>query len=88
MRTINECLRTNKQIIVTKNQSGLSEILYALRVNKKKDGTSQFEKQMGRQPNTVKSNLVSKQLAISKQDPNLEFEQSDFQDDLDSTELV
>ena len=88
IRTINERLRTNKQIIVTKDQSGLSEILYALRVNKKKDGTSPFEKQMGRQPNTVKSNLVSKLLAISEQDPNLEFEQSDFQDDLDSRVLV
>ena len=88
IRMINERLRTNKQIIVTKDQSGLSEILYALRVNKKKDGTSPFEKQMGRQPNTVKSNLVSKLLAISEQDPNLEFEQSDFQDDLDSTVLV
>ena len=88
IRTINERLRTNKQIIVTKDQSGLSETLYALRVNKKKDGTSPFEKQMGRQPNTVKANLVSKLLAISEQDPNLEFEQSDFQDDLDSTVLV
>ena len=87
IRTINERLRTNKQMIVTKDQSGLSEILYALRVNKKKDGTSPFERQMGRQPNTVKSNLVSKLLAISEQDPNLEFEQSDFQDDLDSTVL-
>ena len=88
IRTINERLRTNKQILVTEYQSGLSEILYALRVNKKKDGTSPFERQMGRQPNTVKSNLMSKLLAISEQDPNLEFEQSDFQDDLDSTVLV
>ena len=88
IRTINERLRTNRQIIITKDQSGLSEILYALRVNKKKDGSSPFEKQMGRQPNTVKSKLVSKLLAISEQDPNLEFEQSDFQDDLDSTVLV
>ena len=88
IRTINERLRTNKQIIVTKDQSGLSESLYALRVNKKKDCTSPFEKQMGRQPNTLKLNLVSKLLAFSEQDPNLEFEQSDFQDDLDSTVLV
>ena len=43
---------------------------------------------MGRQPNTVKSNLVSKLLGISEQDTSLEFEQSDFQDDLDSTVLV
>ena len=44
IRTINERLRTNKQIIVTKDQSGLSEILYALRIGKKKDGSSPFEK--------------------------------------------
>ena len=88
IRRIIERLRTNKQIIVTKEQSGLSEILYALRVNKKKDGTSPFERQIGRQPNTVKSNLVSKLLAISEQDPNLEYEQSDFQDDLGATMLV
>ena len=88
IRTINERLRTNRQIKITKDQTGLSEILYALRVNKKKDGSSPLEIQLGRQPNTVKSNLVTKLLAISEQDPNLEFEQSDFQDDLDSTVLV
>ena len=43
---------------------------------------------MGRQPNTVKSNLVSKLLATSEQDPSLEFEQSHFQDDLKLTVLV
>ena len=47
IRTINERLRTNKQIILTKDKSGLSEILYSLRVNKKKDGSSPFEKHMG-----------------------------------------
>ena len=43
---------------------------------------------MGKEPNTVKTNLVSKLLDISEQDPNIEFEQSDFQEDLDSTVLV
>ena len=52
IRTINERLRTNKQIILTKDKSGLSEILYSLRVNKKKDGSSPFEKHMGRKPNS------------------------------------
>ena len=88
IRTINERLRTNKQIIVTKDQSGLSEILYALRISKKKDGNSPFEKQWGREPNTVKSNLVSKLLDISEQEPDLQFDNSNFQDELDSTVLV
>ena len=54
IRTINERFRTNKQIILTKDKSGLSEILFSLRVKKKKDGSSPFEKHMGRKPNTVK----------------------------------
>ena len=83
IRTINVRLRTNKQIIVTKDQSGLLEFLYALRIGKKKDGSSPFEKQWGREPNTVKSNLVSKLLY-----PDLQFDNSDFQDELDSPVLV
>ena len=91
IRTINERLRTIKQIIVTKDQSGLSDILFALRINKTKDGSSPFapfEKKMGKEPNTVESNLVSKWVDISQQDPDLQINQSHFQDDLDSTVLV
>ena len=36
IRTINDRLRTNKSIIVKKDNSGLSETLYALRTGKKK----------------------------------------------------
>ena len=78
----------NKQIILTQDQSGLSEILYALRIRKRKDGKSPFEKQLGREPNTVKSNAVSKFLDISEQDNSLELSPTDFQDDLESTVLV
>ena len=88
IRTINERLRTNKQIILTKVKSGLSEILYALRVSKKKDSRSPFEKHMGKEPNTVKSNLVGKFMDISERDPKLNFQPSDFQDETDSTILV
>ena len=62
--------------------------MYALRISKKKDGSSPFEKQWGREPNTVKSNLVSKLLDLSEQDPDLPFDNSDFQDEVDSTVLV
>ena len=60
----------------------------ALRISKNKDGSSPFEKQWGREANTVKSNSVSKLLDISEQDPDLQFDKSDFQDELDSTVLV
>ena len=38
IRTINERLRMNKQIILSKDKSGLSEILYSLRLSKKMTG--------------------------------------------------
>ena len=88
IRTINERLRTNKQSILTKDKSGLSDIPYSLRVNKNKDGSSPFEKHMGRKPNTVKSNLVRGLLDISEQDTNLDFSPSDFQNELDSSTLL
>ena len=58
MRTINERLRANRQVILSKNKSGLWEILCSLRVSKKREGTSPFEKHMGKEPLTVKSNVV------------------------------
>ena len=88
IRTIKERLRTNKRIIVTKDQSGLSETLNALRISKKNDGSSPFEKQWGREPYTVKTNLVSELLDISEKDPDLQYDNSDFQDELDSTVLL
>ena len=75
-------------MILTKDQSGLSKFLYALRISKKKDGTSPFEKQLGRERNTVKSSVMSNSWDISEQDSNLEFSSGDFQDDLNSTVLV
>ena len=88
MRTINERLRANKQIVLSKDKSRLSEILYSLRVSKKKEGKSPFEKHMGKEPNTVKSIVVKSLMDISEQDPQLELNASDFQDELDSTVLV
>ena len=88
IRTINEQLRTTKRDILTKDKTGLSEILYSLRFSKKMDGKSPFEKQMGKEPNTVKSNLVERYLDLSAQDNRVEFQQADFQDECDSTVLV
>ena len=83
IRTINERLRMSKQIILSKDKSGLSEILYSLRISKKKDGKSPFERPMGKEPNTVKSNLVEKFRDFSAQESHVEFQPSDFQDETD-----
>ena len=88
IRTINERLRANKQIILTKDKSGRSEIKYALRISKKKDGMSPFENYMGKEPNTVKYKLVGKIMDLSEQESNLKFQLSDFQDETDSPIFV
>ena len=88
IRTLNERLRTNKNIILKRDKSGLSEILYALRMGKKADGKSPFEKLYGREPNTVKSNIINKIKNVSENDPKVEFTQSDFEEEVDSTILV
>ena len=43
---------------------------------------------MGKEPNTVKSNVIKGLMDFSEQDPNLELNSSDFQDEMDSTVLV
>ena len=73
LRTINERLRTGQNIVLKKDKSGLSEILYELRMGEKADGTSPFEKLYGRKPNTVKSNMVDKIKGVSEVDPGLSF---------------
>ena len=88
IRTLNERLRTNRNIILKRDKSGLSEILYALRMGKKADGSSPFEKLYGREPNTVKSNIINKIKNVSENDPKVEFTQSDFEEEVDSTILV
>ena len=87
-RTLNERLRTNRNIILKRDKSGLSEILYALRIGKKADGKSPFERLYGREPNTVKSNIINKIKNVSENDPKVEFTQSDFEEEVDSAILV
>ena len=88
IRTINERLRTNKNIVLKKDNSGLSEISYALRMGEKADGKSPFEKLYGRKPNTVKSNIVDKIKGVSVVDPGLKFSTSDFEEEVDSAIMV
>ena len=88
IRTTKERLRANKQIVLTKEKLCLSEISYALRLRKKKDGKSPFEKQIGKEPKTANSNVVNNFLDISRSDLLLVFQSSNIQDDLDSTVSV
>ena len=92
IRTINEQLRINKNIILTNDNPGVSENLYALRTGKKADGSSHFEKQRGREPNTVKSNIVKellgKSMGVSEQDSRATSAATDFEEDIDTTILV
>ena len=53
IRTINDRLRTNKQIFLTKDHSGLSEILFALRMYPSKPAKSPNERYVGTEPTTI-----------------------------------
>ena len=77
IRTLNERLRTNQEVFLTKDYSGLSEILFALRIAKKTDNSSAFEKQMGRKPNTFKSIITDKTTGLDV-DPQLKVKADDF----------
>ena len=86
IRTINERLRTNTKILISKDKNGISNILFALRSEKGSDGKSAFEKQNGRKPNTEKSRMIEK--CILEQDPQIEIEPEDFSEEADPTILV
>ena len=47
-----------------------------------------FEKHMGKEPKTVKTNVVGKFRDFSAQDSQVKFQPSDFHDDTDSAILV
>ena len=86
IRTLNERLRTNRKIVVEKNTSGLSNILFALRTENGVDNTSAYERQRGRKPNTLKSAMIRK--CFLEKDPQLQIEPEDFSEEAVSTILV
>ena len=88
IRTINEQLRTNKNIVLKRDKLGLSEILYALRMGEKASGKSPFESLYGWKPNTVKSNIVVKIKSVLEVDQKIKFSTSDFEEEVDSAILV
>ena len=58
IRTINERLRTNNKVIVSRDNSGLSEMLFALRMYPSANGKSAYEKSTGQEPNTKKKQTL------------------------------
>ena len=87
IRTLNERLRTNRKIVVQKDTSRLSSILFAPRTEKGVvDNTSAYERQMGRKPITLKSAMIRK--CFLEKDRQIQIEPEDFSEEADSTILV
>ena len=58
MRIVNEKLGTNEKFVVERDNSRISNILFAPRTEKGADDKSAFEKQTGRKLNTLKLVMV------------------------------
>ena len=69
-----------------KRKNGIPGILFALRTEKRPDGKSAFQTQIGRQPNTLKSRMIER--FVLDQDPQIEIGTVGFREDADSTILV
>ena len=68
---MNERLGTKKKIKVTKDKTGLSEILFALRMYPSATKKSLFEQHTGQQPNTIKRIITNhKQILSDNQEVN------------------
>ena len=91
LRTINERLRANPELLAERQNTLFYQLVSTLRVNKGKDGKSPFERHTGKRPNTITSIIVK----LYKELNNLEFDKSvdldkleEFPRDDDSTIFV
>ena len=91
VRTINERLRANPEVLTEKQNKLFYQLMSALRTNKGKNGKSSFERHTGRKPNTVTSIIVK----LYKELNDLEFDRTvdlekleEFPRDDDSTIFV
>ena len=87
IRTINERLRTNNKITVSKDNSGISEILFALRMYPSDNEKSAYEKNTGREPNTIKK-LKTEPFRCISEPSTVKLSDTDFESGQDSTILV
>ena len=72
---------------MTKDKRGLSEILFALRMNSSAARKSQFERHMGREPNTITRILTNTDQSFSEQ-PELDINNDDFESGQDPTIMI
>ena len=79
IRTINEQLKIDKDIVLTKEKSVLSRIVFAQRTEIAADGKSAFERHLNRKSNTLKADMVKK--FISEADPKIEQSPADFREE-------
>ena len=79
IRTVNERLRANPEILVEKQNKLFYQLVSALRISKGKDGMSPFERHTGWKPNTVTSIIVK----LYKELNNLEYDKSGEMDRLE-----
>ena len=91
VRTLNERLRANPEVLTEKQNNLFYELINALRTNKGEDEKSSFEQHTGRKPNTVTSIIVK----LYKELNDLEFDRTvdlekleEFPRDNDSTIFV
>ena len=91
IRTINERLRTNQNIILDKDNTGLSEMLHALRGAKKPDRSCPAELQNKRKYTTIEDIITTKpnkNYNVLDNDNTFQLEMSDFPGEQDSEILV
>ena len=82
--TINEPLRSNKKIVSDKDNTGLSELLYALRNAPKSEKLSPAGQHIGRKFTTIEDIVTTKPKNenVSETDKTFKLEMSDFPPDL------
>ena len=91
IRTVYERLRANKKIVLDKDNTGLSELLYALRTAPKENKMSPAKLYTGRKFNTVKDIIPTKpkpNYIVSDNDSTFELKMSEFPPDQDSELLI
>ena len=87
LRTITERLRTNRQIIVKKDKSGLSKVLFALRMNLTANKNLPYERHTGQEPHTIKWVLTNTDKPIAET-LAVELSNENFESGQDSTALM
>ena len=78
IRTMNERLRTNKEMVIRKDKSRLSEILLALRMNPSATRKSPYQQYTGQEPNTDKRTKTNRDHFFSET-PEFELHADVFQ---------